>query len=328
MGTQEFNSFLGELSMGLFQSNIAAAEKRETRAAHVLAGFAAIGLLILLNVSIHFVLDHETGVRVVGWIGFVWLLLAIREQIYQLGDLMEQRFGRFGSPSSSDSTSVKKPAREDWPAIGVYVAAILMLRMLLEIAPQGIKPWETSSQTQMEQQSPDSQSHSRQATLGYWQATVASLHHLRFDTPTGEEPAEQYYERTFQQLRQQVAAARAAATNNVDTDLVQLGTGHLLVDNQCLEIKEKLDVYMQEQQLPTPTDTIDQRMNLARLLFGTVELNPQVLADLPPGPERDWLEQGLELEQRRQEMFREIEIMQAVLQERYRGTAFPLPAIH
>ena len=171
-------------------------------------------------------------------------------------------------------------------------------------------------------------SKARQATAAYWQTAVANLHTIRFEPPAGQEPAEKYYERMFQQLRSLTNAARSAPTTNVDADLMQMAVRHLAVEDQCLELKVKMDKLMQQERLPSPKDSVDQRMELTQVILNLLATNPEAVEALPAGPERDLVEKSLELEQTRQEQFREIEIMQATLQERYKGTAFPLPTIN
>ena len=132
----------------------------------------------------------------------------------------------------------------------------------------------------------------------------------------------------FQQLRSLTKTVRSASTSNVDPELVQIATRHLAVDEQYLELKVKMDSLMQQERLPSPKDSVDQRMELTQVILNLLATNPEAVEALPAGPERDLVEKGLELEQTRQEQFREIEIMQATLQERYKGTAFPLPTIN
>lgn len=167
----------------------------------------------------------------------------------------------------------------------------------------------------------------RQATAAYWQTAVANFHAIRFETPSGKEPFEKYQDRMFQQLRSLTNTARSAPTANVDAELVQMATRHLAVDEQYLELKTKLDTLMQQKQLPSPKDSVDQRTELTHVILNLLATNPKAIEALPAGPERDLFEKGLELEHTRQVQHREIEIMQATLQARYKGTAFLLPTI-
>jgi hypothetical protein len=85
---------------------------------------------------------------------------------------------------------------------------------------------------------------------------------------------------------------------------------------------------MQQERLPSPRDSVDQRMELTQVILNLLATNPEAVEALPAGPERDLVEKSLKLEQTRQEQFREIEIMQATLQERHKAMAFPLPTIN
>lgn len=176
-----------------------------------------------------------------------------------------------------------------------------------------------------QQQAP--QLSARRATLGYWQTAVANLHVTRFQAPAGQEPAEEYYRRLRQELKQLTAAARSAPTSQVDADLVRLVTRHLELDDLLLQFMEQVAEYMKDQQLPAPTDTFDQRMQLTKKIHQAVELQPEIMEKLPEGPVREFLETGIRLESLQEDQFHEIEVMQAVLQERYRGLSFPLPTL-
>ncbi|MDB5342020.1 MAG: hypothetical protein JWP89_397 [Schlesneria sp.] len=167
----------------------------------------------------------------------------------------------------------------------------------------------------------------KDATLRFWNIAVTNLHSVRFQTPSGQELAEKYYERMFQQLRQQSEAAKRASTVNVDADLVQMVARQLAVEDELLQLRSQLDEFMKNEKLAPPTDSVDQRMALTKLLAESVQANPAVLEKIPPGPIGEWIKTGLRVEEQRQEQLRDIELMQAVLQERYKGTSFPLPTI-
>jgi len=167
----------------------------------------------------------------------------------------------------------------------------------------------------------------RQATATYWQTAVANLHAIRFETPSGKESFEKYQDRMFQQLRTLTSTARSTSTANVDAELIQMATRHLAVDEQYLELKKQADALIQRLHISSPTTTVEQAMELTNVFLNLMATSPEAIDKLPAGPERDLVEKVLELEQTRQEQFREIEIMQATLQERYKGTAFPLPTI-
>lgn len=199
--------------------------------------------------------------------------------------------------------------------IGLLLVAMVRSRSL---------PVRVDRAPQLSQQ-PAPQLSQRRATLGYWQTAVANLHVIRFQTPTGQEPAEQYYQRLRQELKRLTSAARSAPTSQVDADLVKLVTRHLEIDDLVLGLFERVAQFTQDQQFPVPTDSVDQRMQLSQTILRLVELQPELLDKLPAGPAREFLEEVIRLESLQDEQFREIEVMQAVLQERYRGLSFPLP---
>lgn len=231
-------------------------------------------------------------------------------------------------PREESSPDAESPWQSDWKsapwwAIGFCAAALLIPRS--DNAQPGARDRSASSASanfvvQRNQQ--------RLATVTYWQTAVANLHAIRFETPSGKESFEKYQERMFQQLRSLTSTARSTSTANVDAELLQMATRHLSVDEQYLELKTKMDKLMQQERLPSPKDSVDQRMELTQVILNLLATNPEAVEALPAGPERDLVEKGLELEQTRQEQYREIEIMQATLQERYKGTAFPLPTIN
>lgn len=301
-------------------------KKRPTRAAHVWAGLASLGVPILLMLLARVLLDRESGIRAVGLMCCCWLFYAFREHIYQLGDLLEKKLLRSVPEHSRESVPAALPAGDDWYRMSVNGSVFLAVGVIVVMASKGLETY--SNKERIAQFTHDRLVRMGQSTSGYWQSTVANLHTVRFETPSGLEPAEKYYDRMFQELRLQTDAAKSASTVDVDPELFQLVTGHLRVDNQVLQWRQKLNEFMQQNQIPAPTDTVDQRMAMTQLLLGMLQLNSEALKKMPAGPERDLIEKGLELEQLQQEQFREIEIMQAVLRERYKGVAFPLPAIN
>lgn len=167
----------------------------------------------------------------------------------------------------------------------------------------------------------------RDANLHYWKLTVADLHLIRFQTPSGQEAAEKYYEQMIQQLQQLTEVAKRTSTVNVDADLVQMAARHVAIEDELIQMKGQLDEFMKNEKLKRPEDTLDQRTAMSQLLLGSIQEDPNLIEKLPAGPIREWIKKGLRVEEQRQQQFRDIELMQAVLQERYRGTSFPLPTV-
>lgn len=252
------------------------------------------------------------------------------------------RFDRVVEPLLGSTGKESQGSKLNWKTIIAMGIMIAFIRPIWERSTQPKSgpfvppPRGSAVYPQLRGQVPDSGSvdfaiqrnQKRQATATYWQTAVANLQAIRFETPSGKESFEKYQERMFQQLRSLTNTARSAPTTNVDPELVQMATRHLAVDEQYLELKVKMDKLMQQERLPSPKDSVDQRMELTQVILNLLATNPEAVEALPAGPERDLVEKGLELEQTRQVQYREIEIMQATLQERYKGTAFPLPTIN
>jgi site-specific recombinase len=113
---------------------------------------------------------------------------------------------------------------------------------------------------------------------------------------------------------------------DVDQDLVAMARRHLEIDSGFLQLKQKVDDLMKRENITADADTIDARMAEWQKVVTTVQADPAMSEKLPEEARR-LLEDVFELEQRRVTELREIEIMQAVLQERYPGTKFPLPEV-
>lgn len=250
------------------------------------------------------------------------------------------RFDRMVEPLLKSKEKESQGSKWDWKTFVAMGFAIMVFKAVQESREPNRRfvppPRGSAVYPQLRGQVPEpgsvdfaiQRNQKRQATATYWQTAVANLHAIRFETPTGQESFEKYQERMFQQLRSLTSTARSTSTANVDAELVQMAARHLAVDEQYLELKVKMDKLMQQERLPLPKDSVDQRMELTQVILNLLATNPEAVEALPAGPERDLVEKGLELEQTRQEQYREIEIMQATLQERYKGTAFPLPTIN
>lgn len=249
------------------------------------------------------------------------------------------RFDRMVEPLLKSKEKESQGSKWDWKTFVAMGIAIVVFKAVQESREPNRRfvppPRGSAVYPQLRGQVPDSGSvdfaiqrnQKRQATATYWQTAVANLHAIRFETPTGQESFEKYQERMFQQLRSLTSTARSAPTTNVDPELAQMATRHLAVDEQYLELKKQADALIQRLHISSPTTTVEQATELTNVFLNLMATSPEAIDKLPAGPERDLLEKGLELEQTRQEQFREIEIMQATLQERYKGTAFPLPTI-
>ena len=169
-------------------------------------------------------------------------------------------------------------------------------------------------------------SRQRQATAAYWQTAVANLHGTRFRPPTETESLPEVFERLTRDFRQKNALARAAATANVDPELVAMVQRHLEQDDRLLALLAQIPRLMQTYQVGWGTESAGQRALQWQQFQARLIAQPELWEKLPPET-RQLIEDVVALEAQKQMQFREIELLQAVLQERYRGVVFPLPSL-
>jgi len=167
----------------------------------------------------------------------------------------------------------------------------------------------------------------RDATLAYWQTAVSDLHQVRFNIPSGDEPAGGYVDRWIQNLRSLTERAKSASAAGVDQDLVNMVQRHLAIEDRFGQIKQQFDDMMKRDNSSPDIAPVNQRFKELRMFLASTRVSSSVLDAEPRGPVRLLFEKAIELEQMRLNQFREIVIKQAVLEERYPGTKFPLPDI-
>lgn len=161
--------------------------------------------------------------------------------------------------------------------------------------------------------------------LSYWNTTVAALFTFRYQIATGNEPAGEYMRRRIQEYQTAYQKAKGASTIGVDPDLFTLVNRHLATDERQLQLIQRLNDYYAQRNAPTDTVPVEQRSAQWGNLVARIEADPSIVDKLPEGPERAILQDTLAIMTEVSDQHREIEIMQAVLQERYPGTLFPLP---
>ena len=169
-------------------------------------------------------------------------------------------------------------------------------------------------------------SRQRQATAAYWQTAVANLHGTRFRPPTETESLPEVFERLTRDFRQKIAQARAVATTNVDPELVAMVQRHLEQDDRLLALLAQIPRLMQTYQVGWGTESAGQRALQWQQFQARLITQPELWEKLPPEA-KQLIHDIVEQEEQQQVQFREIELLQAVLQERYRGVAFPLPSL-
>lgn len=165
------------------------------------------------------------------------------------------------------------------------------------------------------------------ATFAYWMTAVSNLHVTRFQIPTGNEPTDQVFAKRFAELERLVNLAKFAPIADVDQDLMEMVKRHLTIEDQLLDWKNRAEDWMKREGFPSDKTPIGERMAETQKMLAALFTDPSLLDRIPEGEFKILAEQMLELEELRLEVYREIEIMQAVLQERYPGTKFPLPDI-
>lgn len=166
-----------------------------------------------------------------------------------------------------------------------------------------------------------------EATRLYWQVAVSNLHALRFATPSGKQSAAEYAEVYFKELQARASMAKAASTFLVESDLLQMAQRHLAVDEQYLQLKPRLDRLNAELKMPANNATLDEGNSVWQSFLTALQRDPELLTKLPASPERELVEKFLELEQQRSDQLHEIEVMQAVLHERFPEVPFALPSL-
>lgn len=262
----------------------------------------------------------------------LWVFIACVALVLTHG-YWRPRFDRMVEPLLKSKEKESQGSKWDWKtiiAVGIAVMVLKAGQQKLEPKQRFVTP-PLKGERDQDRASANfvvQWNQKRQATATYWQTVVANLHSIRFETPSGQESIEKYQDRMFQQLQSLTSTARSTSTVNVDAALIRMATRHLAVDEQYLELKKQRDSLIQKLQIPSQTATVEQAMELTNVFLSLLATSSEAIDKLPAGPERDLVEKVLELERTRQEQYREIEIMQATLQERYKGTSFPLPSIN
>ena len=164
-------------------------------------------------------------------------------------------------------------------------------------------------------------------TATYWQKTVASLHSLRFSPASGDEPAGQFYTRLIDAYQAAVSRARSASGQNVDQELVEMVTRHLALDDECLELLANVQAIAKARGVPADMTPIGQRAEEGERFLTEFGDDPSRLEDVVDAELLPIAQRMIKVEVIRFDQLREIEVMQATLKERYRGSDFSLPEI-
>ena len=266
-------------------------------------------------------------VLVVGMFALTWWCGDRIERYFKI----EHYFKR--KPAEAPGSIPKKglPFWEDWKTFVALAFLIAMMRAADPYRqpqrPEVFKPTPQSIKAIQQLNSGLARPQRQRATLAYWQTAVANLHQIRFQTPAGNEAAGRFVADAFKRLKKLTELARAAPTADLDQDLVTMARRHLVVEDRWIQFKADVDELMNRDKIPADTVAVGQRITEWQSIVARIQADPSMLDSLPQSPERTLLENALELEQQRLDQLREIEIMQAVLQERYPRTKFPLPEV-
>ena len=164
------------------------------------------------------------------------------------------------------------------------------------------------------------------ATAEYWKVAVADLHRYRFFLPEDpNEPAGRYFQRVIGLYRAKAQAARSKSIENVDEDLIAMVKRHLAQDEYTLSVLEKTQKYAGEQGLLNDATTTGEQMAQGEQIINALFDDPNLVNEIEDSEARALMESMLEVQVMQMEQFREIEIMQARLEERHPLTSFALP---
>ncbi len=288
----------------------------------ILIGFAVVGVLALAYQV--FAVLSDTA---------LWFLVALICTLVVTYHYWRPVLDRAARPVSRVTPSPEPTAKPQnpWWNWKSFMAAAFFAAILRGLQDDPRPPYRNAAPRMGGMTTEDSQTpvhffQQRQATATYWQTAVASLHALRFGTPSDTESTRGLFERTSRELQHQVEQVRATSTSNVDAELVALVQRHLEVDDRMLTILAQIPALMKAYQAEWGTDSAAQSAVQWQDIQAKLVAQPELWEKLPPEGQQIFND-IVELEHQQQEQFREIELMQAVLKERYKGLAFPLPSI-
>ncbi len=166
-----------------------------------------------------------------------------------------------------------------------------------------------------------------QPTLAYWNQAVATPYRLRFEIAQSDEPTSTYYTRRVSELQSASTQIRALSSTNVDQDLLKLVHAQLEIDEQFINLYSQIQELSGRKGLGRDRKPVKQRVNDGIELFQSVLHDPEKLEKINDPEMRALLEASINLELEMVEAARQTDLMQAVLQERYRGQQFLLPSL-
>jgi hypothetical protein len=165
-----------------------------------------------------------------------------------------------------------------------------------------------------------------EATQKYWQTTIADLHPLRFYFIDDEEQSvRDFYENRNRRLREEIIEIRKHSFPHVDPQLKAMSERLSTHDLQVMSTFEELMGIAREDGLRDDEVTIGSQIEEHYQLLAELANNPAALEEIKDPKLREMVRTLLESDLTQADRYQEILLMQARLQERYKGYSFPLP---
>tara|TARA_R110002049_G_scaffold119431_3_gene273689 strand:+ start:1701 stop:2453 length:753 start_codon:yes stop_codon:yes gene_type:complete len=162
----------------------------------------------------------------------------------------------------------------------------------------------------------------------YWNSNVVPLHTYRFRKHASDEPYNEYFLKFLRGYKETVGqtsltsnsmAVGTASSRPPDPELVKMVKQQLELDKQLLALIDDLMTKISGKTVMNKTAPTSQEIEESATVMENLDLSKLNEEQL------QFLNHYNELNERQSEQFHEIEIMQAVMRERYPGTKFNLP---
>ncbi|QDT78642.1 hypothetical protein Mal35_20910 [Gimesia maris] len=162
----------------------------------------------------------------------------------------------------------------------------------------------------------------------YWNSNVVPLHTYRFRKHESDEPYNEYFLKFLRGYKETVGqtsltsnsmAVGTASSRPPDPELVKMVKQQLELDKQCLAFLDDLMTKISGKTVLNKSAPTSQELEESATAMENLDLSKLNEEQI------EFLNLYNELNDRQLEQFHEIEIMQAVMRERYPGTKFNLP---
>ncbi|EAQ80674.1 hypothetical protein [Blastopirellula marina] len=159
-----------------------------------------------------------------------------------------------------------------------------------------------------------------------WQATIAARHLDRFALMPHDPMHQQTLAQLHSEMRGSVDRAKIASQNfaDVDADLVDLSRRLLEIDERELQLVHQFQNFASEMNLPQEVLSVEAQLASWEVFEDLTDEQREQL----PAEFRNMRNEAVEFMNGKQDQFREIELMQATLRERYQTKGFILPEVN